>query len=571
MAIIGAKGYTLTYPGADGPALNGVSFEIERGEKVGIIGPMGAGKTTLCMSIAGFVPRILGGQARGELTVAPGGRGGDRSGEQAYPVGMVFDYAGQLTQLKVLDEITTPLQNRGVSESEAEGLARRLLTAVGLGDRAVERKWVWDLSGGEQQRLAIAATLALDPEILIFDDAMSMLDARARQEVRRIIDDLAGTKTLLIVEQDADLIQIVDRILVLVDGELVAQGTPGDILRDSDLLVRADLQPPLSVRIAQALGLPEAPLTPEQFEHVIGQVGARAVGERTVAAPTGEVLVRVDGVTFQYSEGTTALADVNLQLRAGEVHAVIGGSGAGKTTLAKHLTGLLRPTRGRVVVCGVETRQRRVADLALVVGTVLQNPDEQISEATVREEIGFPLRHRQYERTGLFSTRQRYGDSHVSGRVSQVCELVGFDPGLLERDPILLPRGQRKLLTIAQALVVDPQVLVFDEPTISLGAAARRRLIRLVAHLRELGKAVLMVENNIDFIAEVADSVTVLEQGRVVLQGPLREVFAPANWGRLSGLYIPPPSAAQLARRLGLNALTCEALVAQLTPEGKEV
>jgi energy-coupling factor transport system ATP-binding protein len=101
---------------------------------------MGAGKTTLCMAIAGFVPRILGGQALGELTVAPGERGGDRSGEQTYPVGMVFDYAGQLTQLKVLDEITTPLLNRGVSESEAEERARRLLAGVGLSDRALERK-----------------------------------------------------------------------------------------------------------------------------------------------------------------------------------------------------------------------------------------------------------------------------------------------------------------------------------------------------------------------------------------------------------------------------------------------
>jgi energy-coupling factor transport system ATP-binding protein len=463
------------------------------------------------------------------------------------------------------------VQNRGVSEEEAEEQARRLLAGVGLSDRALERKWVWELSDGEQQRLAIAATLGLDPQILIFDEAMNMLDARARQEVRRIVDGLAGTKTLLIVEQDADLMRIVDRILVLVDGELVAQGTPGDILRDSDLLTRADLEPPVSVRVAQALGLPEAPLTPEQFEHVIGQVEARDVGERTVAAPPGEFLVRVEGLTFRYADGTTALTDVNLQLRAGEVHAVIGGSGAGKTTLAKHLTGLLRPTSGRVVVCGDETRQRSVTDLALMVGTVLQNPDEQISEATVREEIGFPLRRRQYERRGLFSTRQRYDDSHIADRVSQVCELAGFDPDLLERDPILLPRGQRKLVTIAQALVVDPRVLVFDEPTVSLGAAARRRLIRLVAHLRELGKAVLMVENNIDFIAEVADSVTVLEQGRVALQGPLHELFAPANWGRLSELYIPPPRAAQLAKRLGLNALTCEGLVAQLTPEGKEV
>jgi energy-coupling factor transport system ATP-binding protein len=202
----------------------------------------------------------------------------------------------------------------------------------------------------------------------------------------------------------------------------------------------------------------------------------------------------------------------------------------------------------------------------LTVGTVLQNPNEQISERTVRGEIAFPLRQRQYERTGLFTKRRRYDDGHIEAQVWRACDLVGIESDLLERDPILLPRPQRKLATIAEALVVTPQVLLLDEPTAGLGAASRRKIRELIMRLREMGHAILLVENDVDLVAETADTVTILDQGRAVLQGPVHTVFSPANWGRLSELRIRPPRAAQLAHRLGVHALTCDELVARLSP-----
>jgi energy-coupling factor transport system ATP-binding protein len=149
--------------------------------------------------------------------------------------------------------------------------------------------------------------------------------------------------------------------------------------------------------------------------------------------------------------------------------------------------------------------------------------------------------------------------------VARVCQLVGIKEALLDQDPILLPRGQRKLVTIAVALAVDPAVLLLDEPTAGLGATSRQHIRELIGQLRESGKAVLIADNDVDFIAEVADTMTVLEQGHSVLQGPVSEVFAVDNWGRLARLHFYPPQAARLARHLGMSALTCSDLIARLS------
>jgi energy-coupling factor transporter ATP-binding protein EcfA2 len=514
--------------------------------------------------MAGLVPHILGGQASGTLEVANHDWLRQPEQQQDRQVGMIFDYAGQLTQLKVFDEVMVPLRHCGMAEPEAATQARQLLDSVGLEHEALAGRRVWELSEGQQQRLAIAAMLAIDPQVLIFDDAMSMLDSQGQAEMRSILHRLAGEKTLVVVEQDAELMQSMDRLLVLVGGKLVAQGTPDEILCQHELLERAQLEPPLPQRLAHTLGLPAALYSPKELAQALSAVARNPAPLPPPTDQLGAVLVHLDGVTYCYPDGAQALTDVHLQVHAGEVHAVTGSSGAGKTTLAKHIAGLVKPTAGMAWVCGADTRQRRVAELAVTVGTVLQNPDEQISEGTVRDEIRFPLKQRQYERNSWWSKRQRYDEDYIAERQWQACELVGIAPDLLDCDPILLPRGQRKLVTMAAALMMDPQVLILDEPTLSLGAAACQHLRQMLTRLRDLGKAVLLADNKVDFVAEVADTVTVLEQGRVVLQGPVRTVFAEANWAQLTALALAPPRVAQLAQRLGVTALTYDELIAQL-------
>lgn len=628
MSIVNAKNFQFTYPAAEERALEGVSFEIKRGEVLGIIGPVGAGKTTLCMAIAGFAPRITGGDASGELHVIEdrqeaidqeqGNRNQDD--EKDHPIGMVFeDYAGQLTQLKMFDEVKNPLLNRGFSEEESNHRTRELLDQVGLNDEALYDRRVWELSGGQQQRLAIAATLSLDPQILIFDKAIDRLDPRGQEKVSDVIRNLSGDKTLIVVEQDTHLLmQLADRLLVIADGNVIAEGTPEEIIRNDDLLQHADVMPPISLQVARALNFSDAPLTLEEFDRAINPNGnshhtaSSTVHHQSTNQPIVEIrdftsdssdstqrsadwnerqiqttemqnddlsassqhfgksIVQVSQLTFCYPDGTQALSKVNLEIRKGEIHAIVGNSSAGKTTLVLHVAGLFKPNNGNVLICDVDTKEKSATELAMMVGTVFQNPDDQISERTVREEIGFPLRQRQYEHKGLFHKHKRYDDDHIHNRISHACELVGIAEAWLDRDPILLPAGLRRLVTIAEALAIDPQVVSLDEPSVGLSATSRHRLKETLLHLREMGKAILLTENDVDFVAEVADTMTVMDQGRIVLQGSVQEVFAEQNWSTLSELYIHPPHVAQLAQQVGFKAVRFDQLVAQISSQRKE-
>jgi energy-coupling factor transporter ATP-binding protein EcfA2 len=269
-------------------------------------------------------------------------------------------------------------------------------------------------------------------------------------------------------------------------------------------------------------------------------------------------------VCFQYPDRTLALDGVNLEVRAGEVHAVTGASGSGKTTLLNHVLGLLQPNEGKVSLCGTDTRRIPLPEIAKIVGGVLQNPDGQISEANVRDEIGSPLRYRQYERTGWFSKRRRYSDQYIDARIAEACDELGLALELLDQDPILLSSGLRKLVVTAETLAMDPAVLLLDEPTVGLGSSHRARLAGLLEKLREQGKAVLFADNDVDFIAENADQITVLHEGQVAFQGTVHQVFAEDHWDVLDELQIPVPRVARLARELGVEALRMDELIGKL-------
>jgi energy-coupling factor transport system ATP-binding protein len=584
------------------------------------------------MAIAGFVPSVTGGDTTGRIIVA------DQDAQRASSnnsndhleddlsqrVGVVFeDYAAQIIQLQVLEEVVTPLRDRGLSAEKAANRARELLNQVGLNDRELENRRVWELSGGQQIRLALAAVLAIDPPILILDNLLDKLDPREQKRVIQVVKGLAGDKTLIIVEQNITLIQdLCDRLLVLVDGEVVEEGQLDDILRNQAVLSRADVLPPISLRVAHDLGLAEKPLTFEALEQVIrerqkqnhlhrqdnsqgknrtrdwnfehenldfhepeqrhhnlstsdGHSPRQPLQETTdlsypqqhingsANSSFGRPIIRVQNVTYCYEKDrrngkkTTAIDNVSITVREGEVHGVIGHSGAGKTTLIQLIAGLLRPNSGQIFIGDIETKEKAVPDLALVVGTVLQRPDDQLSEKTVQEELTFPLKQRQKQ-------NNRYDDDYIEERRLQVSRLIGIDESLFDEDPFLLSWGQRKLITIAEVLTINPDALMIDESSVGFGETSRQKIYQVIHHLCDQGKAVLMTGNDVDFITGLADTVTILEQGRVALRGTVQDVFAAENWDQLSELHFQPPSVAQLSQLVGVNAVKYSELVSQL-------
>lgn len=568
--------FEFRYPTADEDALKGVSCTVDRGEVLGVVGPVEAGKTTLSMALAGFVPDITGGISGGSISVA----GRDPRDASDTRAAMVFeDYSSQITQLRVIDEVVAPLVNTGTPRATARERARDLLDDFGLA--GVEDRHTWELSGGQQQRLAIAAALAVDPEVLVFDTATDMLDPEGRENVTNLVSSLEGEKTMVVTENDPDaLVGIADTVLVLDDGNAVACGPAEQVLRDGALLERVGVARPTCLAVANELGLGASPLTIEEFaEAWNGETRAATLADTTDGGrrltpdgSTGDVadpVVDADDVTYEYPDGTTAVDGVDLTVHEGEVHAVIGGNGAGKSTLTKLLVGLFEPSSGRVTVAGRDTSETTARALAKDIGIALQNPDEQISRETVAEEIRFVLDNNRYERRGpmgLLGKTERYDEAYIQRRLDHVEDVVGLSGDRREKDPAFLPRGERRQVTMAAALAPDPDALVLDEPTAGVDASTRRAIAAGIDRLVEQGVGVLLVEHDMEFVCENADRVTVLTDGEVAMQGPTADVFRRDNWEWLAEHYMRPPRVARLADRIGVGALTDDDLIARLTP-----
>jgi ABC-type multidrug transport system ATPase subunit len=350
---------------------------------------------------------------------------------------------------------------------------------------------------------------------------------------------------------------------------------PATVLADAALVDKAGLTLPVSMRLAKDLGLNGEPLTVDDFRRQMATTGADGATRQGVRSferlessgqrrgrPSSEPVASFQDVSYRYPSGTQALKGLSFEVRPGEVHALVGGNGAGKSTALDLLVGLRQPDSGRIVINGADLAEIPVTEVAGIVAAAVQNPDEQITERSAAREITFPLRQRRYEKAGWFAKRERFGDDHIARRLDEVVDLVGLDRDFLDCDARLLPKGQRKLVTLAEALVLDPMAVALDEPSAGLDARFTLMLHRLINELRDRGKAVILADHNTNLIAEVADTVTIMHRGETVAQGPIDEVLWPGNWERLSEVGVDPPRVGELAAALDLTAITYADLAA---------
>jgi energy-coupling factor transporter ATP-binding protein EcfA2 len=469
------RGFGWRPAGRKAWAVRGVDLRIERGERVLLLGPSGAGKTTLLAALAGLLADDSGEQ-EGTVTVA--GRDARAAREQ---VGIVFqDPETQIVMSRAGDDVAFGLENRGVPGAEIWPRVTTALEAVGFPyghDRSTSA-----LSGGEQQRLALAGVLALEPTLLLLDEPTANLDpdgaALVRAALERALADRA--RSLVLVEHRvAESLPLIDRVVVIAaGGGIVADGAPESVFaRDGDRL--AD----------QGVWVPGHPVRP-----------------RTATMPPGEALLRAEAVSFRYGRaakrpalsGVEAVGGVDCTVNASESLAVVGPNGSGKTTLALLLGGLIAPTTGRVWATPALTRDpappHRWPATALTqrIGSVFQDPEHQFVTGRVADELALGPR--------------RLGRSEAAVR-STVDDLLGrlhLLP-LAAANPYTLSGGEQRRLSVATALATAPRVLILDEPTFGQDRRTWVELVDLLAKLRDDGGGIVAVTHDEDFVAALAD------------------------------------------------------------------
>jgi energy-coupling factor transporter ATP-binding protein EcfA2 len=562
---VSIEGLGYHYRGQEKPALKGVDLEVAEGEFVVVMGPSGAGKSTLCVALNGLIPHIFRGEMEGEVRVGGRSTREGRVGEFAQEVGLVFqDFEAQLFSTNVALEVAFGPENFRVERDEMVRRVESVLGQVRL--EGFDGRTPSTLSGGQKQRLAIASVLAIEPRILCLDEPTTDLDPVGKLGIFEIAEDLKDRDdvTLIVVEHETEETIDADRIVVLREGEIVADRPAREVLRDVRLLEESSIMPLQVTRFFHEKGLwqgqlpltPEEgvaefrrrtwPVNPERYQRLVGADERREDGY-------GEPVIQVEGLTHRYPNGVVAVEGVDLKVRRGEFLAVLGQNGSGKTTLVKHFNGLLEPTEGKVVVGEDETTEHGLRHLGQTVGYVFQNPDHQIFSDTVFDEVAFGPKIRDME------------EAEIGERVEEALSAVGMK-GRGGEDPFGLTKGERQRVAVASVLAVHPEVLILDEPTTGLDYAEQRSMMDLVKSLNEAGSTIIVVTHTMWVVAEYAHRVVVVRDGKVALQGTVREVFVEEEELRDAGLR--PPHIVSFGDALGYPVLSVEEMLEVTEEEG---
>ncbi len=571
--IISLTDVSFSYDKASERALSDVNLSIAPGEFVGVIGPSGAGKSTLAATLCGAIPHHYRGSFYGAAHVDGRDTCEISLTDIARVAGSVAqDIDAQMVASVVEDELLFGLENFGVAHDRIEERMQRALDAAGIAD--LRHREIATLSGGQKQKVAIAAILALEPSVLVLDEPTAALDpvsSRMVFETLREVNRRAGVTVVVIEQMVALLSEFCGRIVVMDEGRIALDGTPREVFARAGELRRIGVDSPRVARVynslaARGLVRGEEPClnvaeAADMIERLVSNrtsatgaptprasagapapepaptpgrpaVAPASESEPAAARPsaTAPVVLSVEGASFAYPGGGGAVRDLDLTVRAGELVGVVGQNGAGKTTLTKLVNGLLKPQRGRVVSAGLDTRTTPVSAIAAHVATLFQNPDRQICKETVLDEVAFGL---ELHGTPAAEARER---------AAAVIERFGLDPA---DAPFSLSRGQRQMVALASVVVLDPQLVILDEPTSGLDYRECMTVMETVRDMASRGSAVLMVCHDMEVVSDFAERLAVMADGRILERGMTGAVFA--DEPLMEAASITPPQAIALS------------------------
>ncbi|HGA1151065.1 TPA: ABC transporter ATP-binding protein [Streptococcus suis] len=540
--IIEFKDFTFKYQAQQEPTLKDIQLTIYQGEKVLIIGPSGSGKSTIGQCLNGIIPNIYKGEHSGSLLL---------DGQEAFNLSVydksllvstvLQDTDGQFIGLSVAEDLAFALENdmenQVVMKQKVGDWAERL----SLTDLLAHRPQ--DLSGGQKQRVSLGGVLIDESPILLFDEPLANLDPKSGQDTIDLIDRLhkqEGTTTIIIEHRLEDVLyRQVDRVVLINDGRILFNGGPDDLLRTS-FLQENGIREPLYLSTLRALGYPIA-----QAEHLssVWEIDIEALN--IASLPTlhfengeKEALLEVKHLHFSYPN-KQVLTDLQLTIHKGERLAIVGKNGAGKSTLAKVLCGFIQG-EGEILWKGQSIKEDSVKERAERIGYVLQNPNQMISQTMIFDEVALGLRMR-----GVT-------EEEIEHRVHHILKVCGLYP--FRNWPIsALSYGQKKRVTIASILVLNPEIILLDEPTAGQDQRHYREMMEFLDQLNAQGHTIVMITHDMQLMLDYSDRAVVVVDGQIIEDASPAEILSDDTV--IERANLKETSIFHLAERVGVNPL----------------
>lgn len=583
---------TFRYSDTHKPVLRDIDLEIRDGEFVLITGSSGGGKSSLCRCLNGLIPHFYGGEIAGKVEVEGLDVMEHSTKELATKVGMVFqDPENQLVAMDVEREVAFGLENLAFPPEIMAKRVEEALDTVGIA--GLRHRTISELSGGEKQSVAVASVLAIYPNILVLDEPTSELDPKGAEEVLAMVERLNDELgiTVILVEHRLDrVVQHVDRMIVLDNGVIVADGTPHSTLNDGKVLQSGIGIPPI-IRLVQGLrdrdiNIDNTPLTVKEgrialagllqngkvishfanddknnlfsdsiylsaplvschseeeerlknlapgklpkearepslippvssYRQNSGLQLSRMTAKQACEKDRGQPLIHVKGLYHAYPNDFVALRNISMEVYEGEFIAIMGRNASGKSTLVKHFNGLLKATKGTVIVDGVNVKETSCAELARGIGYVFQNPNDHLFADSVEQELVFTLSNLGFKK------------EEMEPMIEQVLERFNLTQYRYQY-PRSLSGGEKQRVALASILVARPRIIILDEPTRGMEYKLKAALMRFLDEYRKEGRVVILVTQDVETVAEYGDRVILLSEGRIVVDGTKREVLSQA-------------------------------------------
>ena len=520
--IISFDHFGFQYTAQAEPTLYDISLDIRKGEKVLICGPSGCGKSTLAHCVNGLIPNSYPGKTTGTLTV--GGRNAEELSlfDLSKVVGTVLqDSDGQFIGLTVAEDMAFALENDCMDQKDMKALVDRVAGLVGVS--GVLGHAPYEISGGQKQRVALGGVMVSGVDVLLFDEPLANLDPAAGKKAVELIDEIqkrTGCAVIIIEHRLEDVLHCpVDRVVLMGEGRILFDGDP-DSLLCSDLLQKSGIREPLYVTALKYAGVP---LDRDQRlsylpELRLTEADRRRVADWFFAQPEPEAekakkeLLRAENIDFTYEGGHHALKGISASIAEGEMLSIVGTNGAGKSTFSKVLCGFEIPQKGTLTLSGEDLSNYSIKERADRIGYVMQNPNQMISKTGIFDEVALGLRNRGVP------------EEEVKPRVEKALKTCGLYP--FRNWPVsALSYGQKKRVTIASILVLEPKIILLDEPTAGQDLYHYTQIMDFLAELNRSGTTVVLITHDMHLMLEYTPRAIVFHDGRVIADTSAAEVL----------------------------------------------